>query len=335
MKDVEEFIKEIKNKRLISTYDKPLNVTTQPTKFPKKQYTSVKQLQPVINQLLYNAMNDSSLLDLKCNDKMFLILKRIIKAKNRKNAVEFMFLRTDYLLDISEKMKMVETNTISCSFVAYGPILNELHGMKHSVEKSDSLESFVKMVKNCKKIFSKNYGVQGSLALMLDNFTDERCSNLQEKLILIKELKKEGVEILHVTEKDLNYLTFRNNFMYYKNRPVFLLYYRWYYNAEHYSEEFIKIRIRIEQSNTISLPSAEAQLIGSKFFQLIFNDEEILRKYINEQSISDIKNIFTVYKSIEEYKIGDEDEYLIKSYSEGGNNILESPNENCFLMKRI
>ena len=47
------------------------------------------------------------------------------------------------------------------------------------------------------------------------------------------------------------------------------------------SENDWAIRLELEASRSIKLPSVEYQLVGNKMFQKKFSEEKVLRKYLN------------------------------------------------------
>ena len=258
-----------------------LNVTTEPTPFPYKRYAEVRDKQVIVNKLLHGAIAGEIWEDIDCSDEMFAILKSICRERGRKNPILFLFVRTDYLLDGDGcTMKQVEINTTSCSFLVYGPRLNRIHS-RHTAETliSDSDRSFVDSVMQVRATFERLHARTGTISLLVDENNSASVSNYFEKVEIVEMLHNEGVRMVRVTLGDVAAgATFSDGHMFYEGHVVFLVYYRWFYNASHYTQELIDIRRRVEFSKAVSLPCAELQLVGLKIFQRVFKDVCVLKR---------------------------------------------------------
>lgn len=338
----------------------PINATETPTQFPYHHYKTVVEKQTIVNKLVYKIMKYDTE---KVNDTFWKILFKIKTCKPDKE-FEGLFIRTDYLLDSDEEMKQVEINTTSLAFKFFGPALNKIHA---EIDKktliSDSDIQFINFVKE----IQKNYD-SSAVAIMIDNDTGETSSNYFEKKEIIERLKENGVEMNHLTFADL-LLTCkfydRNNKevsdsdvrdiledgvklnhqyeMYYNNKKVFFIYYRWYYNENQYSCEDVIQRSKLEFASAFSLPSVELQLAGHKAYQIKYTDKDYLRKFITEDEIESLYPHFGEFKHFDDFKHGDENNYVLKTYKEGGGNNLfgkdiiefSGDKESVFLMKKI
>lgn len=339
---MEELKDGCRREKLIARGDTLLSVTLHPTAFPHDKYMEVRQKQVIVNKLFHNAAQDRRILGVECTDAMFGILRSIILKRAKPNPIQFLFIRTDYLLDESYVMKQVEINTSSCSFLVYGPKLNRLHSKHHNAVVSESDVVFISTVKRLKELFGQTYHVEDCISLLVDERNDKEAANYFEKVELIRMLEREDIEMVYVTMDSIaSEAQFESGTMFYKGRVVFFVYYRWFYNASHYTERDIEMREKIEFSSAISLPSAELQLVGLKIFQLVFKDKRILERYLSPGEIEAIYCHFGDFKEAGEYEDGDEEKYLLKPLGEGGNNIITQgfskyvhSNEH-FLMRKI
>ncbi|KAF7682814.1 Glutathione synthetase [Astathelohania contejeani] len=338
-----------------------INVTVSPTNV---DYGNLFEIQKDVNKLFYKStefiQSNKFISDIK--DPLFLMLKSCV-PKQRKIKVHL--IRTDYLKDLNGGFKQVETNTIACAYLLMGSKLNSIHSLFYpDVLVSQALWKLPDLFCIIHSLFIKkddkiilpldkplpfNNTAFPEIALMIDNDTSRKSTNYFEKVELIKLLKIRGIDMLHVTMDDvIEKCRFSEDGsdMFFLDRKVYCVYYRWFYNYEHYREVDIEIRKKIEYSNVISLPSAELQMAGCKEFNLKFSNYEALKElYGDSESISSIYNTIGEYKSIEEYKEGDETNWILKSTSEGGgNNIfglevkkmcLEKKRNNYFMMKKI
>lgn len=301
------------------TTGEPINVTCKPSDFPIEKYHEVAGLQTLINELIHNASLDLDRFDLE--DNMSLLLDEIRRCK-QKRRIEAFILRSDYLLDSDGVMKQVEINTMSQSFLVFGPIVNRIHSlMGNNVLVSDSDARVVDFVVELRKVFTDVYGDRDTICLMIDNDTSTNSANYLEKMILIRMLKEKGVDMFHVGMDDLrNDACFDDGRLLFMGKTVYLVYYRWFYNIDHYDEESRAMRMRIECTNAITLPSVEVQILNSKTFQKIFCDRQILGRYIG--SPERLLKHFCEFRPPSEYD-GSED-YILKSVNEGGGfNIYE------------
>jgi hypothetical protein len=340
---MDKFVKECSKENLMAREGMLLNVTVQPTPFPRSAYEEVRAKQKAINKLLRGAMQDTTLLHVECKDRMFEILRNIALKRIDANPIQALFVRADYLLDKhTGTMKQVEINTISCSFAMYGPKLNRLHNKYHPTLISDSDTKFVDMIKQLKDAFEQLHKKENCVALLIDEKSDNSVSNYYEKIEIIMQLKSKGIDMLHITMGDvIANARFVAGSMFYSERCVFFVYYRWFYNATQYTEEDIDMRERIELSSVVSLPSVELQLVGLKVFQVIFKDKTILRRYLSNDEIDMVYVHFGDFKKSSEYEENDETRFILKSLGEGGNNVVTTgfsrymDNNNYFLMRKI
>lgn len=314
----------------------PINVTVRPSAFPVEKYYEVSDIQTLVNESIYRASLDLDRFNFE--DEMFLMLDEIRKSK-RKKRIEAFILRTDYLLDDDGIMKQVEINTMSQCFLVFGPSVNRAHAlMDKNVLISDTDVRIADFIVQLSGISTDMYGNRDSVCLMIDSDTSVNSSNYLEKMILIRMLKERGVVMLHVTMEDLKReASFGDGKFMFMGKVVFLVYYRWFYNFDHYDEESKKMRMNIERSDAISIPSVEIQILNSKMFQKLFCDIDILRRYtrIPER----LARHFCEFRSPSEYD--GSDNYVLKSVNEGGgSNIYEDfekyrDSRKHFLMRKI
>lgn len=311
-----------------------------------------------MNKLIHNL---TKMLDIDTDDIFYHTLNKIRKIKPKKS-VEGFFIRVDYLLDEDEVMKQVEINTISCAFVFWGPVLNRIHGTVHEgTLVSDSDTQFLDFLEKI-----KNY-CEGEICILIDNDTSMNSGNYNEKALIIDLCQKRGIKMGHHSFNDIR--TF--GFFTYKNEPVtdeemkrrideqdpfdeplqmifnkmkvFGLYYRWFYNHNHYTEKDFILRAKLECCSAFSLPSVEVQMAGLKIFQMKLTEKTYLMNLISIPEIGEIYEHFGEFKSITKLEPGDEENFILKSTLEGGGNNVygedivkyEGDNSNVFLMKKI
>ncbi|KAI5181947.1 glutathione synthase [Nematocida sp. AWRm80] len=363
----------------IYSKDKYKNImTVYPSIYNKDSIISLIRIQKVINRIILGIASDNSMLDQLENgtleiegnivkfsnrsDEIFRILNYIRNNRNRSNDGNRIYtglIRTDYIEDIKGYFKIVEINTISCSFIVNGPEINRYHSTlsgysewmdslndvtkgecrDKKVFESDSLIKFIEYIKilsnkynsNSNKYNSNSNGNSNSntgngssngIFVLLDNDKTEESKNYPEKRRIIDELNKNGIESEYLTvEEFIRRYSIRNNRVFIDDKEVGIVYYRWLYNADQYTEEIIKMRVDIEGTLAISIPDASVQIAGLKFFQLLLCNKSFLKKYTQENGLEKyFVDILTVkeyleVKEKEEYK---DKEYVLKPLSEGG-----------------
>ncbi|TBU08795.1 glutathione synthetase [Hamiltosporidium magnivora] len=348
---------------------KIVNITQRPSKFPYSKAKMVISKQNIMTKLFYNAMQDIGNMNLQIRNSLHEILEEIRKLKTPKK-IQAIFMRTDYLLEkTTGEMKQVETNVIACCFIFLGPLLNKTHSLFYEkVLISDSNKKFINFVVTIFEAQDKNYLKNKNIGLMIDNETSIHCANFHDKIEFIKGIKEKGIDVFHVKVSDLqpnikiklkngetkNILNFIENKshwrewndceIFFMDRKVSFVYYRWFYNAEHFDNESIIYRTLFEISDCVNLPSVELQIIGMKYFQILFKDKNILKKYLNIDEIEAIYSNFGDFKKLENFNFDDQFDYILKSDLEGGGHniygedmleIVKRKDEKYFLMKNI
>ncbi|WUR02624.1 glutathione synthetase [Vairimorpha necatrix] len=330
--------------RVVGLYDTRnndiMNITLKPSPILKSDYLSLKKLQPKLNLMYYRLTKD--LKSYKFDEPMNKFLYDIFfeKEKTKKEDVIALYFRSDYLLD-NDQYKQVEINTISQCFNFLGPRINRIHSLMYpNVEVSNSDKKFVNFIISIKKYYELKNNIKNTVIVMVDNTTGVNNSNYMEKIQLIEAFLCSGIHLRHVTieelenKKDKEEDKLEN--IYYQNERVSIIYYRWFYNFEHFDDKSKIIRKDLELANVINLPSIEFQIINSKLFQVILSDK--LNLYTEETN--EISNYFGEFilnkERFEKRKLEEKikaDDWLEKSVDEGGNSINKGKSNSIFMKK--
>ncbi|KAI5170784.1 glutathione synthase [Nematocida sp. LUAm3] len=364
---------------------KEIAVTSAPTMYSREKIEALFSLQKTINTILYRISEDDEMLTkissnmLEVEGELFVsgyrdnniygILERIRKERKRVNSTRAMLIRSDYIEDQEGIFKQVEINAISCAFLISGYNTNLFHDnllsndkyvnhlKKEFPEVSESLKEkrifiseapkkFQEFIKNLSEIYKESHGTKGTF-ILLDNISTEEASNYQEKKRILKLVKEIGVEVEYVSVKAfLSAYTVENNRFFYKKKEVSIVYFRWLYNADQYTESIIKMRIDLESTYAICIPDVSTQIVGLKCFQRLLAKDSFLERYIDDKTI---KNHFVSFLTINQYINGShKKEYVLKPLHEGGGHnyfkeevdiqirkMTEQEQEEYFLMERI
>lgn len=289
---------------------------------------------------------------------MYGVLERIRKQRKEVGVIKAQLLRTDYIEDKKKQFKQVEINTISCAFILLGRNVNMMHqemypdidemnncireeisGKKDIRQKnpssiliSDAPEYFIQFIVSIQSEYKRIYESTGEF-LLVDGPEDAKEKNKQEKKQIIEMLNKIGIEAQIVTIDELiSKYSVKNNRFFYDKKEVSIIYYRWLYNIEQYTEEIVKMRISAESSFAISIPDVSTQIVGLKFFQHLFTFPDFLQKYTISNSdkpnnSDNLSRYFVSFADIEEYKersalAKKNSKYVLKPLREGGGNNL-------------
>ncbi|KAK6089784.1 hypothetical protein P3W45_001286 [Vairimorpha bombi] len=315
-----------------------INITLEPSRIQKSKYESIKNIQKDLNILYYNLAED--LLSYEFTDPLYKFLRSIYLEKRSKNVSEIKayFIRSDYLLD-NDQYKQVEINTISQCFVMFGPSLNRLHSLFNpSTLLSDTDTKFVDFLIKLKTVYDIQKKTSRSVIAMVDVCTDQMTSNYMEKVQIIHALLLKGITLKFVTIDELEIKD--GDIVYSDSDRVSIIYYRWFYNYDHFTDESKELRRRLELSNVINLPSVEFQMINSKHFQVVLADKNKLAMYTDKpDKISAFFGEFIATK--QEFEERSNDKYfdpkmwLSKSVSEGGNSINKNDKDSVFMKKFV
>ncbi|KAF7694682.1 Glutathione synthetase [Cucumispora dikerogammari] len=289
----------------------PLRVTEKPTALHKEEIQEIFKIQAEINLMFQRALYDTSNFDNLPDAPIYNILLDMKRRKQYNCDITFIYLRSDYIIDRYMTPKLVEYNAVAASFFFYEPKLNKIHAKTNrNVSISQSDVDFIDAINLIFKFYSDD-----CVALMVDQDTTIDVVNYSEKKMIIHALSNINIDMIHVTMNDIKTKSsFRGREMYYMNKKVFFIYYRWFYNYSHYSEDDIEYRIRMESTDAVSNPTVELQLLGLKHFQTILPDK--ISQYISRHE--SISRTFVKYKKIKDFKKGEENMWVLKTFNEGG-----------------
>lgn len=320
----------------------PINVTSHPSKFPVDKVVQAQELQTIINTLFYKLMKDEATFQRDTKDEMYNLLLKMRRSSKKKKPT-LIYMRTDYLLNKDNILKQVEFNTIAVSFIDLNTRLNHVHSLLYgNVWQPNNIGCFAEMVSSVHRLFAK-MGQQDAIALLIDDKTGLDTFNFFDKKNIIHELKKTGITMLHVTMSDIEESgEFMNGQFMFNKKTVFFVYYRFFYNFNQHDHKAIDLRKKIEESDAITLPSIELQIVGLKMFQIVLKDKHYLARYLPPEHIERIYSHFGDFKSIADYQDGDEQTYFLKCMNEGGNTLItegfrayQDRTDSYFLMKKI
>jgi len=353
-----ERVEELKRKYSISYEHAGKTISTGTTVYPsvyrREQIEELEKAQLKINRMIWRISNDRELLEkmgigelviegekieIKSeSDRMYQTLEKIRRNRKDKRKITAVFVRSDYIENLQEELKQVEMNTISCSFVLTGANVNRMHSelledreyRKRAEEVvgekigklliSKSTEKFFNFIRITHAEYEKTERTKDSVVVILDCDTTPESKNYLEKAEIADAIEKSGIKsrYLSVSEFLKGYSIRNGSVLYYKDEEVAVVYYRWLYNADQYTEEIIKMRTDIESTCAVSIPNVEVQIAGLKIFQKFLCRGSFLEKYAGDK---DLLKYFVQFLSVSEYsETKPAKEYVLKTLKEGGGN---------------
>ncbi len=344
----------IKNKEGIGV--KHIPITLYPSPIVKSFFDKIQFYQIAFNKIMDKISRDQQYIEqiltpISEKDefiKKLLEISKKVSTFENKQKIQCGFFRNDYMVDKVKKfIYQIEFNTIAVSMFSFSDKLKKFYsffsnkypniyerykGKEIPLEKKDVIPEFSSSLIESIKLFSpENYKntiiifvVQENEKNVFDQRTIE--NELYEKYnILSKRLTlNEIAKNCKVDEKGQ---------ISYEEKIISLFYFRAGYTPSDYKdEESWKGREMIELSTAIKVPNINLFLTTLKVFQYELTKPDILKKYINEELISnDIIRFFTkIYylrdmdkekqKELFNQITSNPHSYVIKPQREGGGN---------------
>ena len=344
----------IKNKEGIGV--KHIPITLYPSPIVKSFFDKIQFYQIAFNKIMDKISRDQQYIEqiltpISEKDefiKKLLEISKKVSTFENKQKIQCGFFRNDYMVDKVKKfIYQIEFNTIAVSMFSFSDKLKKFYSFFSNkypniyerykdkeipLEKKDVIPEFSSSLIESIKLFSpENY--KNTLIIFVvqeneKNVFDQRTieNELYEKYnILSKRLTlNEIAKNCKVDEKGQ---------ISYEEKIISLFYFRAGYTPSDYKdEESWKGREMIELSTAIKVPNINLFLTTLKVFQYELTKPDILKKYINEELISnDIIRFFTkIYylrdmdkekqKELFNQITSNPHSYVIKPQREGGGN---------------
>ncbi|XBW35001.1 hypothetical protein QEN19_000566 [Hanseniaspora menglaensis] len=361
-------------------------ITLFPTIISKKDFIKAVESQKLYNKLYANILLDEqnwlsneiskiSFLDPEFTGKLYdLYVKYESDKVYKKQQLELGIFRNDFLIDhLNENqtaIKEVEFNTISVSFGGLSNKVSKLHKFLHDsdfyvsenektsfdnqlleVPVSDSLQNIARSLKLGVDSFEKQQDKKDTIVLFVvqpneRNVFDQRlveyelynAYNIKSKRITIDEIDS----FIKKSESDSQ--------LYYDNGALIsVVYFRSCYSPNDFlNAKSWENRLYLESSLAVKVPSLKMQLAGSKKIQQLLTKNEVLTKFISDDS--EVKTLTDTFVKI--YPLDDTidgkfakdlikendpskiSNFVLKPQREGGGNNVYKHDINPFLLNK-
>uniref|UniRef100_A0A1B6DXB3 Glutathione synthetase n=3 Tax=Clastoptera arizonana TaxID=38151 RepID=A0A1B6DXB3_9HEMI len=312
-----------------------------PSVFPKREFERAVELQPIINELMFNVAHDHNFLTenlkntIEVDDftRRLFQLYEIMLKEGFTQPISLGCIRSDLMLEsqcnccekekcssnccTSEMQfccwKQVEVNTIASGFGWLGPasgylqsfVLKEL-GYPNLVENlpaNNALQGLAQGIIDAWKIYDDPSAV---VLFVVEDVTYNIC----DQRFLEFEIRSLNPNV-RVIRRTLTELSILIKFGSKKelivgNEKVAVVYFRAGYEPGHYpSEKEWEARHNIEKSLAIKCPSIQYHLAGTKKVQQALARPGVLNKFLNDHQVESVKGIFTGLYSLDYDEYGD------------------------------
>uniref|UniRef100_A0A1B6DNJ1 Glutathione synthetase n=1 Tax=Clastoptera arizonana TaxID=38151 RepID=A0A1B6DNJ1_9HEMI len=318
-----------------------------PSVFPKREFERAVELQPIINELMFNVAHDHNFLTenlkntIEVDDftRRLFQLYEIMLKEGFTQCLTCGLLRSDYLSESTDdnKIKQVEVNTIASSFGGISSILINFQsfvlkelGYPNLVENlpaNNALQGLAQGIIDAWKIYDDPSAV---VLFVVEDVTYNIC----DQRFLEFEIRSLNPNV-RVIRRTLTELSILIKFGSKKelivgNEKVAVVYFRAGYEPGHYpSEKEWEARHNIEKSLAIKCPSIQYHLAGTKKVQQALARPGVLNKFLNDHQVESVKGIFTGLYSLDYDEYGDAafkmallhpEKFVLKPQREGGGN---------------
>ncbi|OXU23570.1 hypothetical protein TSAR_006175 [Trichomalopsis sarcophagae] len=319
-----------------------------PSMYPKKEFEVVKEVQPLLNELMHKVAHDYEFLrdTLKSTievdsftSKLFNIYD-IVHSEGFAQNISLGLIRSDYMLhsDEGNKVKQVEINMIASSFAALAVettkyhkfVLTELgHTDKLSnIPANNAAVGFATGLAAGWQVYNNKKAV---ILVVVEeityNFSDQRKIEfkIQEISPDTKIIRRTLTELHTQAQLGPNKELFVGEF------EIAVVYYRSGYELEAYpSEKEWEVRLLLERSRAIKCPSIQYHLAGTKKVQQQLAVPGVLERfYLESNQAARIREVFVGLYSLDLNEDGekavamaikDPAKYVLKPQREGGGN---------------
>uniref|UniRef100_A0A0V0G652 Glutathione synthetase n=1 Tax=Triatoma dimidiata TaxID=72491 RepID=A0A0V0G652_TRIDM len=319
-----------------------------PTPLKREYFEEVIALQPALGELMHKIAYDHDFLTsalektIKVDDfirRLFNIYE-IIYKEGFTQEISLELTRSDYLEDIvTQRLKQVEFNTISCSFGGMSPsnlrlqsyILKEIghYDKLKQLPENNALSGYCSGMVEAWRMFNV---VEASILFVVEDITYNICDQRFMEFEIREQEPK--IKIVRRTFKELHKEAKLgpNKELFVGKHRIAIVYYRCGYDPQHYTEDCWQVRLLIERSDSIKCPNIQYHLAGTKKVQEVLARPKVLERFMDENKAKRIRNLFTdIFPLDKDEPGGIEAEQLLRTKPEdfvlkpqregGGNNI--------------
>ncbi|XP_067941608.1 glutathione synthetase-like [Watersipora subatra] len=313
-----------------------------PSKYPRSVYEQALAVQQTYNLLYHKVAHDYEFMKetlsstFERDDFMRDLWKLYETARSSESQpVSMEIMRSDYMYQVKDgcfKIAQIEMNTVASSMAVLSEKVNQTHRYLDRVinkpklidsskfPQHDTVSALASGLVAAWEIYNNTSAVV-LVVVETDemNFSDIR--NIEyEMLRQSNEVKvivrsTEGLSSSAVSLSDGNHLSVNEH-------EVAVVYFRTYFNPEHYNQRDWALRLMIERSKAIKCPTVAAQIAGSKTIQQVLTQPGVLERFLSPEECASLRDTFVAIYSLNKEAIEKvtekPEDYVLKPNREGG-----------------
>ncbi|XP_068606614.1 glutathione synthetase-like [Brachionichthys hirsutus] len=319
-----------------------------PSLMPKAIFLQALEVQTHYNTLVDKISRDQDFLEealagtIQVDDftaKLFGIYRQVQK-KGQTQSIVVGLNRSDYMLDHMEdgtsSLKQVEINTIAAAAFGVSDCLPMVH--RHILKSVGLLEE-----SNCVPDRNNTFGMCAVLAKAWELYgrqsavilflvgNDDQMSKLNHRM-MEEQLWNRNIPVICRTFEDVSRRgSLDNKICFIDGREVAVVYYRYGYMPDNYTEQSWDARLLMERSLAVKCPDIGTHLAGTKKIQQVLAKPGVLERFFPDQPqiVDQIRATFTGLYSLDMGIEGDQTvamalanptDFILKPQREGGGN---------------
>ncbi|XP_055012191.1 glutathione synthetase-like [Boleophthalmus pectinirostris] len=320
--------------------------TLVPTPVSRALYLQALQVQTFFNTLVDRVSQDQEFLEealsstVEVDDftaRLFHIYKQI-QREGRAPSIVLGLTRCDYMLDRGSSLKQVEINTFAAGMgefteplvEVYRDVLRFAGRPKQSEQLQHELPSTGHAAAAAVAKAWELYGSHRAVVLLVVLPSDfyrfgQRCLEV--------ELPKWNISVMRRSLDEVSASVFldKDDRLFVEGREIAVVYFRYGYAPEHYTEQLWDVRLLLEQSRAVKCPDVGTHLAGTKKVQQVLSEAGVLERFFpqHQRVVEQIRATFTGLYSLDPGAEGDRvmdlalaapERFVLKPQREGGGN---------------
>ena len=186
------------------------------------------------------------------------------------------------------------------------------------------------------RALSEGYRAIGGTGVILLLIPIGEVSAFDQRILETRLVEEHGLNTMRASLEELGAEgELRQGELYFRGKHVSIAYFRTGYAPRHYTnDDAWKARNLIEESSTVSVPSARTQLANTKLIQLILSEQSVLEKYVSKEDANRLARSCVAFTKLDapytspsgetglgrEHALRKPDDWVLKPHREGGGN---------------
>ncbi|KAJ0055877.1 hypothetical protein NL108_014260, partial [Boleophthalmus pectinirostris] len=318
--------------------------TLVPTPVSRALYLQALQVQTFFNTLVDRVSQDQEFLEealsstVEVDDftaRLFHIYKQI-QREGRAPSIVLGLTRCDYMLDRGSSLKQVEINTFAAGMGEFTEPLVEVYRdvlrFAGRPKQSEQLQH---------ELPSTGHAAAAAVAKAWELYGSHRCESHLSLTCLccltclspVTPVVLRNISVMRRSLDEVSASVFldKDDRLFVEGREIAVVYFRYGYAPEHYTEQLWDVRLLLEQSRAVKCPDVGTHLAGTKKVQQVLSEAGVLERFFpqHQRVVEQIRATFTGLYSLDPGAEGDRvmdlalaapERFVLKPQREGGGN---------------